>query len=109
MVLEIEARIEDHNFLNQEGVKDLTYQMPLFPSYRNQSIDLLCKSIDWSLYEDNTGILWINGGLHFYNTSATHRSSHQRCSTWSVKKKKKKNEFNFSQVKLLVGGKISHL
>ena len=23
---------------------------------RNQSIDLLCKSIDWFLYEGNTGI-----------------------------------------------------
>ena len=26
------------------------------PSYRNQSIDSLCKSIDCFLYEDNTGI-----------------------------------------------------
>ena len=25
------------------------------PSYRNQSIDLQNKSIDWSLYEGNTG------------------------------------------------------
>ena len=24
-------------------------------SYRNQSIDLLCKSIDWFLHEGNTG------------------------------------------------------
>ena len=24
-------------------------------SYRNQSSDLLCKSIDWFLYEGNTG------------------------------------------------------
>ena len=24
--------------------------------YRNQSIDLPCKPIDWFLYEDNTGI-----------------------------------------------------
>ena len=30
--------------------------MPVLPSYRNQSIDLLCKSIDWFLYEGNTGI-----------------------------------------------------
>ena len=34
--------------------------MPVLPSYRNQSIDLLCKSIDWFLYEDNTGIWWVN-------------------------------------------------
>ena len=27
--------------------------MPVLPSYRNQSIDLLCKSMDWFLYEGN--------------------------------------------------------
>ena len=30
--------------------------MTVLPSYRNHSIDLLCKSIDWFLYECNTGI-----------------------------------------------------
>ena len=30
--------------------------MPVLPSYRNQSIDLHNKPIDWFLYEDNTGI-----------------------------------------------------
>ena len=34
----------------------LTHEIPLLPSYRNQSIDLHSKSNDWSLYEDNTGI-----------------------------------------------------
>ena len=29
------------------------------PSYRNQSIDLLCKSIDWFLYEGKTGTQWV--------------------------------------------------
>ena len=29
--------------------------VPVLPSYRNQSIDLLCKSIDWFLHEGNTG------------------------------------------------------
>ena len=29
--------------------------MPVLPAYRNQSIDLLYKSIDWFLYEGNTG------------------------------------------------------
>ena len=33
--------------------------MPVLPSYRNQSIDLICKSIDWFLYESNTGIQWV--------------------------------------------------
>ena len=28
--------------------------------YRNQSIDLHSKSIDWFLYEGNTGTKWIN-------------------------------------------------
>ena len=30
------------------------------PSYRNQSIDLQSKSIDWFLYDDNFGIYWVN-------------------------------------------------
>ena len=32
--------------------------MPVLPSYRNQSIDLLCKSIDWFLHEGNSGTYW---------------------------------------------------
>ena len=27
----------------------------MFPSYRNQSVDLLCKSTDWFLYNGNIG------------------------------------------------------
>ena len=34
--------------------------MPVLPSYRIHSIDLLCISIDWFLYEGNTGIYWTN-------------------------------------------------
>ena len=30
--------------------------MPIFPLYRNQSIDLDYKSIDWFLYEGNIGM-----------------------------------------------------
>ena len=37
----------------------LTHYVPVLPSYRNQSIDLLCKSIDWFLYEGNTGTYWV--------------------------------------------------
>ena len=33
----------------------LTHYVLVLPSYRNQSIDLLCKSIDWFLYQGNTG------------------------------------------------------
>ena len=32
----------------------------MLPTYRNQSVDLLRKSIDWFLHEGNTGILWVN-------------------------------------------------
>ena len=32
--------------------------MPVLPSYRSQSIDLMCKSNDWLLYEGNTVIQW---------------------------------------------------
>ena len=31
----------------------------MLPSYRKQSIDLLCKSINWFLYEGNTGTEWV--------------------------------------------------
>ena len=34
----------------------LTYYMAVLPSYRTQFIDLHGKSIDWFLYEGNTGI-----------------------------------------------------
>ena len=33
----------------------LTREVPVLHSYRNQSIDLLCKSIDLFLYEGKTG------------------------------------------------------
>ena len=44
--------------------------MSVLPSCRNQSIDLLCKSVDLLLYVGNTGIQWVNkhpllnDGLH---------------------------------------------
>ena len=37
--------------------------MPVLPSYRNQSIDLLCKSIDWFLYEGKTGTYWVTAEI----------------------------------------------
>ena len=42
---------EKYNF-----VAPLSIVLLVLSSYRNQSIDLLCKSIDWFLYEGNTGI-----------------------------------------------------
>ena len=32
----------------------------MLPSYRNQSIDLHSKSVDWFPYEGNTGTYWVN-------------------------------------------------
>ena len=34
----------------------LTHKMQVLPSYWDQCIDLLFRSIDWFLNEDNTGI-----------------------------------------------------
>ena len=42
---------------------NLTHQMPVLPSYKKQSIDFLCKSIDWFLYEGYTGVQWVKRAL----------------------------------------------
>ena len=39
---------------------NLTHQVPMLPSYRNQSIDFQSKSIDWFLYEGEA-TLALNG------------------------------------------------
>ena len=36
-----------------------TSQNRLFPSYRNQSVDLLCKSTDWFLYDGNNWFFYV--------------------------------------------------
>ena len=46
----------DENGIVDENIRRLTHSMPVFPSYRNQLFDLLCKPIDWLLYKGNTGI-----------------------------------------------------
>ena len=38
----------------------LIARLPVLPSYRNLSIDLLCKSLDWFLHEGNTVNYWVN-------------------------------------------------
>ena len=49
--------------------------MSVLPSYRNQSIGLLCKSIDWFLYEENTGIKWVKKQFRdFLNTNIIQKS-----------------------------------
>ena len=37
--------------------------MPKLSPYRNQSIDLQSKSIDWFLYDDNVVVEWVNNVL----------------------------------------------
>ena len=37
------------------GFHQLTLYRPMFLSYRNQSVDLCCKSTDWFLYDRNIG------------------------------------------------------
>ena len=32
----------------------------MFPSYRNQSVDLLCKSTDWFLYDRTLAVKGLN-------------------------------------------------
>ena len=52
---------ENFGFISVSGSKSaldvsLTYYMPVLLLYRNQSIDLLSKLINWSLFEGNIGI-----------------------------------------------------
>ena len=47
----------------------LTYEVPVLPSYRNQSIDMHSKSIDWFQYEGDTGNYWVNVILIFVLTN----------------------------------------
>ena len=54
--------------------------MPVLPSYRSQLIDLLFKSINWFLYEGNTGTSWVNA-LYWIITSmssGSHGPSYNR-------------------------------
>ena len=48
------TRENDHWTFGELSIA-LTHEVPVLHSYRNQSIDLLCKTIDWFLYEGNTG------------------------------------------------------
>ena len=45
--------------------------MPVLQSYRNQSIDLQSKSIDWFLYEGSTGIQWVKFGKNCLQREST--------------------------------------
>ena len=56
-----------HQFIQESEIKSKTVMLPSYrnqsidlPSYRNHSIDLQTKTIDWFLYEGNTGISWVN-------------------------------------------------
>ena len=48
--------IHSQELFQENKIKEyLTLERPMFPSYRNQSVDLLCKSTDWFLYDGNIG------------------------------------------------------
>ena len=49
----------------------------MLPSYRTQSTDLRSKSIEWSLYEDNTGTKWVKLKISKKNIAAND-------SSWSI-------------------------
>ena len=73
--------------------------MPVLPSYREQPADLHSKSIDWFLYEDNTGIervkswqMFINYMLFFYfffkKCDSLHAALEGHYKAWDYKKKR---------------------
>ena len=49
--------LKDHIKSLESEIQFLTHIMPVLPSYRNQSIDLLYKSIDWFLYNPDHFVL----------------------------------------------------
>ena len=48
--------IRHHDQLGMFGDGNLTFYEPMFPSFRNQSVDLLSKSTDWFLYDGDIGL-----------------------------------------------------
>ena len=40
----------------EKVVLGLTYFNPVLPLYRNYTTDVLCKSVDWFLYNGNIGL-----------------------------------------------------
>ena len=57
---------------NSSRHKLLTFQWPMFPSYRNQLVDLLCKSTDFLLYDGNISRWKVNFVIFT-------KSLHHRC------------------------------
>ena len=51
---------------NENQYYKLTFFMSVFPSYRNQSIDLQSKSIDWFLCEGNIGMKKVDRFLKLF-------------------------------------------
>ena len=87
----------------------LTRWMPVLSSYRNQSIDLLCKSSDRFLYESSTSIYWVKWRFPVYLKITTcllpslfyfiayHNYHYYSIVTHSGKKRKKEKEEKESQ------------
>ena len=49
--------------LSSRDCHAFTHVRPMLDLCRNQLIYLLCKSVDWFLYECNTGLIWVENRL----------------------------------------------
>ena len=58
--------------------------MSVFPSYRNQSIELHSKSIDRFLYGGNAGILWVNVKYYVLNPLNASVALIKKPVNWSI-------------------------
>ena len=68
-------------------------------SYRNQSIDLHCKSIDWFLYECNIGqiwVIWTEELVQFKNLLSHLYSPVQRGALQDIKEIKQESATSYS-------------
>ena len=60
----LSRRVELQRF-NSKFLMSLTHQVPVLLSYRNQSIDMVCKSSGWFLYEGKLALYKFKEILHF--------------------------------------------
>ena len=55
MVKEVKNLPSNVKLITSQGMTLLILNRSMFPSYRNQSVDLQRKSTDWFLYDGNIG------------------------------------------------------
>ena len=54
-------KIAPQIFIRTDIKSNIYHVGSMLPSFRNQSVDLDSKSIDWLLYECNIDLTWVNG------------------------------------------------